>query len=138
MNKKTLAFIFVCLNFSVANILFAQTQPERALSEEERARQLQEKEKALREKIEEKKEIPSIKEEELPKREAAESIQKTLIQSINVIGATLIPQQEIREITKPFLNQELALKDMQKAADLITDAYRQKGYVTYQLRNPAS
>lgn len=129
--RRTLAFIFfIYLTLVVANILFAQTSPERTLSEQERARQLQEKEKTLREKIEEKKEAPSIKEEGLPKQQAAESIQKTLIQNINVAGATLISQQEIREIINPFLNQELAIKDMQKAADLITDSYRQKGYVT--------
>jgi len=90
----------------------------------------------LRKKIEEEKKAPQIQ-EEFPQAPApAVSEQKVLIQDIRVTGASLIPAKEINEIAAPFKNKELTFIDMQKAADLITDAYRQKGYITSRAYMP--
>ena len=56
--------------------------------------------------------------------------QKTLINKIIVTGNTILPQSVIDSIIKPFEGKELTLTDMQKVADLITDAYRKKGFIT--------
>lgn len=136
--KGGLGFLFL-ITFTLAceSILLAQTPPEKILSEQERARQLQETEKALREKIEKEKKEPSIKEEVPAVQPAAEAAQKVFIQNISVTEATLISGRDIQEIISPFQNQELSIKDMQKVADLITDAYRQKGYITSRAYLPA-
>jgi hemolysin activation/secretion protein len=92
-------------------------------------RQLQE-EKLLREKIEKKKEEPMIEEQPLVARPPLAKGEKAFIKKINVTRVTLVPEQEIQEIISPFENKELGLEDMQKVVDLITDAYRKRGYVT--------
>jgi len=43
---------------------------------------------------------------------------------------TLFADDKIKAITSQYENQELNLRDIQKIADLITDLYRQKGYIT--------
>ena len=55
---------------------------------------------------------------------------KILIKDINVIGVTLFTDNKIKDITNQYKNKELTLKEIQKIADLITDLYRQKGYIT--------
>ena len=55
---------------------------------------------------------------------------KILIKKINVIGVTLFADDKIKAITSQYENQELNLREIQKIADLITDLYRQKGYIT--------
>ena len=47
-----------------------------------------------------------------------------------MVGSTLLSAKEIKDIISGYENKELALDEMQKVADAITDAYRQKGYVT--------
>jgi hemolysin activation/secretion protein len=59
-----------------------------------------------------------------------ESQEKVFIKAITVTGVTLISEKELRKIIQPYEGKELSVKDMQKVADLITDAYRKKGYVT--------
>ncbi len=56
--------------------------------------------------------------------------EKVFIKKINVFGVTLLSEEEINDIILPFKNRELNLEGFQKIADLITDAYRQKGYIT--------
>ncbi|MCX5701491.1 MAG: hypothetical protein NTW64_00715, partial [Candidatus Omnitrophica bacterium] len=90
-----------------------------------------EKQKALREKIEKEKAKPVI--EEQPALEEAPAVpgeSKVMVKDITVIGVTLITQAEISKIIQPYQNKELAVREMQKVADLITDAYRKKGYIT--------
>jgi len=53
-----------------------------------------------------------------------------LIKKIEVQGYTLLTLEEIHVIVSPFEGKELSLDDMQKVADLITDEYRKRGYVT--------
>jgi len=89
-----------------------------------------EKEKELREKIEKKEKKPVI-EKRLPEPEGLPPEgEKVLIKTITVTGVTLLAQKEIDEIIAEFQNKEISLREMQKAADLITDSYRIKGYVT--------
>jgi len=56
--------------------------------------------------------------------------EKVLIKTIKVEGVSLIPEKNIKEITSRYEGKKLSLKGMQKIADLITDEYRKKGYVT--------
>ncbi len=87
-------------------------------------------EKLLRERIETEKLSPQI-EEKLPEVSLPVSRdEKAFIRNISVTRATLISQEEIRGIIAPFENKELSLAEMQRAVDLVTDAYRKKGYVT--------
>ena len=93
-----------------------------------RARELQKKEEKLREKIETPKKVPE--KEALPELPTVpESAEKVLITKINVSGFTILSEKQINDIILPFENKELSIKEMQKIANLITDAYRQKGYV---------
>ena len=100
------------------------------MSGEDRTRQLQDSEKKLRQEIEKPKEEPQI-EEKIPKAAFPEApAQKILVTNIKAIGASIIPEDTIKQITAEYLNKELTLNDMQKLADLITDLYRKRGLVT--------
>jgi len=126
-------FLFlVCLVFSSALSALAAITP----GEEMRSRELQEQEKALREKIETPKKAPEVKEELPPAPTAPGGNEKIPVKKINVIGATLVPEQEIKNIVLPLENQQPTLKDLQKAADMITDLYRQRGYITSRAYMP--
>lgn len=125
MKNITLVLLIAFFSIFVNAPLFAQETGEIEKTE----REIQ-KEKLLRERIEKEKKEPEV-EEKLPK-EAPPALptEKILIQKINVTGVTLISEKEIKNIILPFQNQELTLSQLQKAADLITDAYRQKGFIT--------
>ena len=119
-----LSFVFV-----LATVHCALAQE---MSGEIRTIQMQEKEKQLRKQIQEEPKASEIK-EELPSEApvaGSESQEKTLIKQINVIGATFLTQKEVQDIVTKYQGKELTLSDMQKVAGLITDAYRQKGYIT--------
>ncbi len=89
---------------------------------------IQEKEKKLKERIQKKKEkAEKAKVEEISPKEVGP---KVLIKTIKVEGATLIKEKDIQNITSQYEGKELSLSDMQKIADLITDEYRKKGYLT--------
>jgi len=87
------------------------------------------KSRKLQERVESKKEKPEIKDEEKAVLEIPEG-EKVLVKTINVEGAILLPGDEITKITSQYENRKISLLEMQKVADLITDAYRTKGYVT--------
>lgn len=55
---------------------------------------------------------------------------RILIEKITVVGATILSEEEIKEIILPYENKKLSLEEIQKVARLITDAYRKKGYIT--------
>lgn len=86
------------------------------------------KDQALEEKIT--KEKPKEEGLVLEKAVPVEEGQKTLIKTIDVKGATLIPQKTITRIISEYEEREINLREMQKVCDLITDEYRKKGYVT--------
>ena len=86
------------------------------------------KERELEKKIK----TPKKKAEEEAAENAApiESGPKTLINIIEVRGATLVPVDVIDKITSQYKGKELAVGQMQKVCDLITDEYRKRGWVT--------
>lgn len=55
---------------------------------------------------------------------------KVSVREINVIGVTILSKKEIDGIILPYRNKELTGAEMQKCADLITDLYNRKGYIT--------
>lgn len=97
----------------------------------ERTRELEARAKRLTAEIQQKKKKPGIEEEKLP-TEAAPVLpsEKMLIKKIVVTGATILTENDIKDIVTPFENKELPLSEMQKVADLITEAYRTQGYIT--------
>ena len=127
---RKLAFLLVFIfTVSISTYSFA-ANPTQDMSVELRSTQMQEKEKQLRQQVEQKAKATEIK-EQLPEQPAApESKEKTLIKQINVIGVTLLSEKEIKDIVLKYKGKELTLGEMQKVAGLITDTYRQKGYIT--------
>ncbi len=131
MKKTPLILLPILVLFLTGGVSFAQ-QPRTSqeLSGMERSRELEAKRKELEAEIKKKKTKPEI-EEELPAAAMpALPSEKVLIKTIKVTGATLISKKEIDPVIKQFENKELPLTEMQKAADLITDLYRKKGYIT--------
>jgi len=127
--RRDVVRIFICFFLAV---YFTKAFPQPPASQTAGGLIQQERELERKKKLEEKitKPKPSPKEtlpEEIIPEEAGPKI---LIKEIRVEGATLIPQEVIEKITSEYENKELSLKDMQKVADLITDEYRKKGYVT--------
>jgi hemolysin activation/secretion protein len=61
---------------------------------------------------------------------------KVFIGTVVVEGVELLSDEEISAIVAPFGEKELSFKQMQKVADLITDEYRKKGYVTSRAYMP--
>jgi len=125
MKKVYLVLSVVIIVGFACKPLFAQK-----VEQIEKAGREIEKEKALREKIEAEKK-PEPEKPVLPPAPAVKLPEtKVLIKNINVTGVTLIPAQEIDKITAGYKNKELTIAEMQKIADLITDIYRQKGFIT--------
>ena len=117
-----LLFLFPFLY--LLNETFAQT----AIQYEKSEREI-EKEEELRERIEKKEEEIEIKKEEeeiTPEKEG----EKVFIKKIEVTGVTVFPKEKIREIVEPYEGKELSLREIHKVANLITDLYRQKEYLT--------
>lgn len=122
--------IWATVIFSFSGNCFALPPAGQEISTQEKTREAVEAEKALREKTEKPKQPPVIEETAPEKEVIPESAEKILVKNITVIGVTILSEGEVKEIISPFENKELTLKEIQKAADLITDAYRKKGYVT--------
>jgi len=132
MNSKNIIkwSFFAISILAISNICLGAPPPEQETGGQERMRQMQDAEKALREKIETKESAPAI-EQNIPETALPEgSEQKVSVKKITVTGVTLFRAKEINSITAPFENKELSLKEMQKAANLITDLYRKNGYIT--------
>ncbi len=110
--------------------LFAQVPSQQGISGQEQTRKMQEEEDALRKKIEKEREKPVIEEKEIPPPTPSLAEEKTPIKRIQVTGVTLISEKEINKVTAQFENKELTFADMKKAANMITDIFRQKGYIT--------
>ncbi|MDZ7957666.1 MAG: ShlB/FhaC/HecB family hemolysin secretion/activation protein [Aulosira sp. DedQUE10] len=52
------------------------------------------------------------------------------ISKIEVVGSTILRQDEITSITKPFEGRSVTLKELQSVADKITQIYLNRGYLT--------
>lgn len=126
--KKIITFLFAGLFiFFAVGELRAQTLP----SEIEKAQFDINKEKKLRQRLEQKKQTPEIEDEvKTPQTTPSTSQQKILVNKIDVIGVTFLSEEDIAKITSQYENKELLMRDLQRAADQITDAYRKKGYIT--------
>ncbi|MFA6350425.1 MAG: ShlB/FhaC/HecB family hemolysin secretion/activation protein [Candidatus Omnitrophota bacterium] len=117
-------FIFLC-----DNVCFAAPTATSELASEERKSILEERDAKLRQKVEDKRTsepAPDL----LPAQPKIESQQKITPKKIEVTGVSLIPMKDIEPIVKPLENKEITIQDLQKAADKITDIYRQRGYIT--------
>jgi hemolysin activation/secretion protein len=73
---------------------------------------------------------PSKEQETKPANTANNSKQKFFVKHIDVQGATIPTNIEIYKIIVPYQGTMMSLTDAQKVADLITDLYRQKGFIT--------
>jgi hemolysin activation/secretion protein len=126
MKKTFMVFLLASLFvISIESRVFAQMTGQ----VEKTGRDL-EKEKTLREKIEKKIEPPKIEQPPVQETVPSTSQEKTLVKQITVTGVTLVKQKDIDAIISAYSNKELYMRDMQKIADLITDLYRKKGYIT--------
>lgn len=126
MKKFFVLFLGLGLVLSfLVNLGFAQQQP----SQVERMERELEKEKALRERIEKPPEKPEVKEEAPPEAPPVKE-EKVFIKKIVVTGVTYFKEEEIRKIVEPYENKELSFREMQKIAELITEFYRNNGYIT--------
>jgi len=133
MSKKSLIILLGLVSFVLfsSHPIFAANPPaSQQMSGQERARQLEEQEQKLRKQVSKPKE--TVKTEEKTPEEAPEApnAEKMLVKNINVTGVTLFSADRIKAITGKYENKELTLKELQKIADLITDLYRQEGYIT--------
>jgi len=133
MNKKTtLLLILFLTSILLRGTCFSQVPPaSQQMSGDERSRQMQEQSEKLKNKIEKPREKIDI-EDKVPQETSTQEAGglKILIKNISVTGVTVFSVDKIKSITKEYENKELTLKDIQKIADLITDLYRQKGYIT--------
>lgn len=125
-NKKNYILLIFFFIFCISVPVFAQPRVE----EIEKTQGEIEKEKLLKQRIQKVKPKPQIEEKLPAKAIAPKPGEKVFIKKINVIGVTLLSQKEIDAIILPFENKELDLNIFFNITDLITDRYRQKGYVT--------
>ena len=126
MKKSLIILVIISFIFSLSLPVFAAE-----IDKLQKAGTEIEKEKRLREKIETERPSPEIKKGYAPPEVTPpEAGERVLINKITVTGVTLLTQKEIDKIISGYQNRQLNLTDMQKVADQITDAYRQKGYIT--------
>jgi len=130
IKRISVLLVSIYLSFSFNSSAFSQVPASQEASGEARTQEMQRKDEQLRQKIEQKKKIPEAPPELTPPQPQIESDQKINLKKIEVTGATLIPEKDIQAITAPLENKDVTIKDLQKAADMITDLYRQKGFIT--------
>jgi hemolysin activation/secretion protein len=128
-NKKSYIIAFLLL-FS-SGLAFAATVPAKEMAGGVEARRaVQENDLNLRQSIQKDRApagLDKVREEEIAK---LPDTQKVLVKNIEVSGVKLLEMKEIDAIIRPFEQHTLAMKDMQEVANRITDAYRQKGFIT--------
>jgi len=123
------AALLICSVFVLTGISYSQQPPaSQTIGGQTRQDQDIKKARELEQKIETKKAAPAgTAEAEIV---TDESGPKTMVKTITVEGATLLGRDEVRNIVAAYEGQALTLRAIQKIADLITDEYRKKGYVT--------
>ncbi len=72
---------------------------------------------------------PVIEKEEKEKKVRYKDAEKIFVKRFTVEGAGLIDEQTIRPLIEPFENRRLSLQEISDAAEKITGAYRQRGYL---------
>ncbi len=88
--------------------------------------------KSIRTIIEKEKKPVKIEKPSLPEEPGLEGLPetKTLIKKITITGVNLVPQYKLDEIIAMYQGKELSVREMKEAADRITEAYRQRGFIT--------
>ncbi len=125
MSAKNMMLVLFCCLISLPFSSFAQTA-----GTIERSEQQLDKAKQLQERIDQEK-PPVIIEDEKPAQPGpVDGQENVLVNKIEVTGVTLVPMSEIDKLTAGYQGKKLTISDMQKLADLITEVYRRKGYVT--------
>jgi len=74
--------------------------------------------------------VEVIPPEEPPPTPSVEEQQEFEVQTIEVVGSTILSDEEISAITEPFEGQFLTLSDLSQVANNITGQYLEKGYIT--------
>lgn len=130
MFRKILLLIFGLAFILYSDRLsFAASTP--SASNIERSQEILNQNEQIKKQIQEPKEKVKI-DDNLPKEVTSQESAgpKILVKNITVTGVTIFSTVKIKAITSQYENKELTLRDIQKIADLITDLYRQKGYIT--------
>ncbi len=125
------SLIFSVLGMGSSDLVFcADPPPEQTASGLEQQRKEIEKEEKLRKRVETEEEEKLELKEPSPAAIPPGPQEKTLVTIIKVTGVTLFKEEQIRKMISPFENKELTLLEIQEIVDLITQFYRQNGYVT--------
>lgn len=128
--KSTALIISICITLAFSIKTYAQIPPATQTSGGvERMEQEIEKQKQMLQQFQPKKK-PVIEEKATKEAPPLPEGQKVLIKQIIVEGSTLLPEAKIKAVTSQYEGKDLSLADMQKVADLLTDAYRVAGYAT--------
>jgi hemolysin activation/secretion protein len=53
-----------------------------------------------------------------------------LVNKINIVGATVLPEEEIQELVAPLEGNEISTQELKQLADTITQIYLERGYIT--------
>jgi len=132
MGRLRISFVFLGLTLGVFNLNILAFSQEPPASQTAGGVSRQEKEIENQGILEREIKTKKPSKDELTQEEIATADKgpKVLISKIVVEGATLLSEKAIPDIVSSYEGKELTLKDMQKIADLITDEYRKKGYVT--------
>ena len=126
--SRRIVVIAICFLFILDSQAYPQPPTSQTAGGVERQQAEIQRGKALEKRIT----TPKKKPEEIVEERAApvEGGPKTLINTIEVKGATLVPADAISKIIKPYEGKELTVGEMQKICDLITDEYRKRGWLT--------
>ena len=91
--------------------------------------------------IEEPAKPPIIQQQELPQEppaeEKAEEVEKIYVKDFKIQGATLISTENLNQLLAPYVDKDLILAQIIQAADAITAAYRQQGFLAAYAYIPA-
>jgi len=74
---------------------------------------------------------------ESPSIPSNNSNEKFLVKKIDLQGSTILTNLEINKLVLAYEGTQMSLKDAQKLADIISDVYRKKGFITSRAYVPA-
>jgi len=117
----TCIFIFKLNSYAI--------EPQQTAGGLDKLQEDQARSKMLEQRVSQKKEKPEIEERDQVAAVVPEG-EKVLVKKIFVEGAVILSAAELSKIVTPYENKKLSISEMQKVADLITDAYRTKDYPT--------
>ena len=121
----TLLFLFNSIPTQAANIPTSQQA-----SGIEATRRLEEKDQKLRERIQKERVSPAVENVSQEESKPVPDGETVLVSKIEVSGATLLSSVGVRKEIGQYENKQISMRDMQEVANRITDAYRQKGFIT--------